>query len=389
MKIFNGHRLKIKSWCHDLDETALFQAQNLSALKDAFYHIALMPDAHAWFGMPIGWVVAMKSLILPNAVWKDIWCWVCAIKTSLLTIDANNLKNILAQIRQKIPLWPKHHKQSQDSKLLPKMNFKYFEKSVIYKEKDRLAKQIWTLWWWNHFIEIQKWSDGFIRIMIHSWSRNLGSQVADYYDKIAVNSNKKFWLWIPDHYKLAWLPIDSEEWKMYLQEMNYCVDFALANRNYMIEIIKKIFVNILPEKVIFSDYINIPHNYAAMEEHFGSNVWVHRKWATKADKDTVWIIPGSQWTSSFIVKWKGCSQSFKSCSHGAWRKLARNQAIEKLDYQKEKDFLDQKWILHAIRSKKDLQEAPWAYKDIYNVMKEQADLVEVLLELKPLAVVKG
>ena len=75
MKIYSWHKLKIKCWCDYLDDTAMSQAMNLSALNDAFHHIALMPDAHAWFGMPIWWVVAMNSLVLPNAVWKDIWCW--------------------------------------------------------------------------------------------------------------------------------------------------------------------------------------------------------------------------------------------------------------------------------------------------------------------------
>lgn len=135
--------------------------------------------------------------------------------------------------------------------------------------------------------------------------------------------------------------------------------------------------------------INIAHNYAKIENHFGKNVMVHRKGATLATKDTIGIIPGSQGTASYIVKGKGNPDSYNSCSHGAGRRMGRKQAIRELDFEAEKKRLDDLGILHAIRGKNDLEEASGAYKDIDVVMQEQQDLVEILVELKPLAVVKG
>ena len=141
--------------------------------------------------------------------------------------------------------------------------------------------------------------------------------------------------------------------------------------------------------VIYSKMINIAHNYASQEKHFGKKVIVHRKGATLANKKTIGIIPGSQGMKSYIVKGKGNPESFESCSHGAGRRLGRRQAQRQLDLKSEKKALDEKGIIHAIRTKRDLDEAPSAYKDISIVMKNQEDLVEILVELVPLAVIKG
>jgi len=138
-----------------------------------------------------------------------------------------------------------------------------------------------------------------------------------------------------------------------------------------------------------SDPINIAHNYAALENHFGEDLVIHRKGATKATKGLKGIIPGSQGTKSFIVEGKGNPDSFESCSHGAGRVMGRNQAVRTLDLQEEIRRLDKLNIIHSIRNRSDLEEAPSAYKDINEVMALQSDLVNVLVKLTPLAVIKG
>ena len=143
------------------------------------------------------------------------------------------------------------------------------------------------------------------------------------------------------------------------------------------------------EGFIFDRMINIAHNYAQMENHFGESVMVHRKGATLATKDTIGIIPGSQGSKSYIVRGKGNPESFNSCSHGAGRKMGRKEAERTLDLEEEKKKLDDMGVLHAIRGIGDLDEAPGAYKDINEVMKNQEDLVDVLVELTPLGVIKG
>ena len=137
------------------------------------------------------------------------------------------------------------------------------------------------------------------------------------------------------------------------------------------------------------DPINIAHNYAAIENHFGEDLVIHRKGATRASKGLKGIIPGSQGTKSFVVEGKGNPDSFESCSHGAGRLMGRNQAIKNLDLQEEIRRLDKLNIMHSIRNRSDLDEAPSAYKNINEVMAQQTDLVDVLVKLSPLAVIKG
>ena len=139
----------------------------------------------------------------------------------------------------------------------------------------------------------------------------------------------------------------------------------------------------------FEPMINIAHNYAAFEHHFGENVIVHRKGATLAREGLIGIIPGSQGTASYIVEGLGNQDSFCSCSHGAGRVMSRTMAIKTLDMQQEVAQLEAKGIVHAIRSQDDMQEATGAYKDIETVIANEADLVKVRTRLLPIAVIKG
>jgi tRNA-splicing ligase RtcB len=384
----------------DIEQGAIDQIKNLSELPFVFHHTALMPDAHQGYGVSIGSVFATRGVIIPNAVGVDIGCGMCAVKTSLTEIDTETLKKIMGEIRKVIPVGFNRHKEEQDERLMPdKSKYEYGifadDFKVVYQEYKNALKSLGTLGGGNHFIEIQKGSDGYIWIMIHSGSRNLGKQVADHYNKVAKELNKKWYSSVPEKYDLAFLPIDSKEGQAYIREMNYCVEFALANRRLMMERIKDIFKKeCMPDypelaNFTFEPMINIAHNYASMENHFGENVMVHRKGATLARKDTIGTIPGSQGTKSYIVKGKGNLDSFQSCSHGAGRKMSRSKAEKELNLEEEIKKLDDQGIIHAIRGKKDLDEASGAYKSIDVVMKNQKDLVEVLVELTPLAVIKG
>ena len=260
---------------------------------------------------------------------------------------------------------------------------------IVERQYEAALKQIGTLGGGNHFIEIQKGSDGNIWIMIHSGSRNIGLKVAEHYNKLAVQLNARWHSGISPKWQLAFLPIETREAREYMTEMQYCVDFALANRMLMMENVKTSFAEVLGDDFSEIDLINIAHNYARWENHFKTNVIVHRKGATSANEGETGIIPGSQGTRSYIVKGKGNYESFRSCSHGAGRALSRKKAQNDLDLKEEIAKLDKQHIIHAVRTKKDLDEAPGAYKDIDVVMNNQKDLVEIEVELTPLAVIKG
>ena len=193
---------------------------------------------------------------------------------------------------------------------------------------------------------------------------------------------------VPPEIRLPFLASETREFGMYWNEMKYCVDFALCNRRLMMERIEEVIADALIS-VEFEPMINIAHNYAAYENHFGENVIVHRKGATLATEGMVGIIPGSQGTASYIVEGLGNPDSFCSCSHGAGRLMSRTKAIDTLDLKKEVEMLEAKGIVHAIRTQKDMQEASGAYKDIEEVIANETDLVRVKTKLLPVAVIKG
>lgn len=381
--IIETERLPIKLWLDEsqIDAGALEQAKDLANLEFAVHHIAIMPDSHQGYGMPIGAILATKGVVVPNAVGVDIGCGMCSLRTSLEDVDTADLKQIMGTIRATVPVGFNRHEVRQDAALMPERSGNL---PIVDEEYDNALFQIGTLGGGNHFIEIQKGSDGFIWIMIHSGSRNLGFTVANHYNDIAKGLATDDAA-PPD---LAHLPETSEHFELYWNEMNYCLEFAFANRKLMMERARSAFTEVLPATE-FSRFINKHHNFAAVEEHFGEEVIVHRKGATRARKGEWGMIPGSQGTRSYLVTGKGEPKSFESCVHGAGRIMSRTQARKKLDLEEQVQALDEQEILHAIRHRKDLDEAPGSCKDIDEVMAHQTDLVEVQIELQPLAVIKG
>ena len=389
-KTITTEKRPIKLWLPELDPDTLQQAKNLANLPGIHSHIAIMPDAHVGYGMPIGGIAATEDIVIPNAVGVDIGCGMCAVKTSLDHIDRERLKSILALIRQEVPLGFKHHKKAQSPARMPKPpgGRTLRDLPMVSREYESARYQVGTLGGGNHFIEIQQDQEGNIWLMIHSGSRNIGYKVAGHYNRLAEERNRRRGMESPSQWQLAWLDMASEMGQLYLAEMQYCVDFALANRALMMErAIDAVQQCCAP--VSFGEMINVAHNYAALEIHQGRKVLVHRKGATRAGRGELGIIPGSQGTASYIVKGLGNEESFSSCSHGAGRRLGRKQAQRQLDLHHEIAILEEQDILHGIRTKRDLEEASGAYKDIEEVISRQQDLVTPVTTLRPLAVIKG
>lgn len=387
-KTINNRLVKI--WTDNVEESAMSQIENLTTLPFLFHHLAIMPDVHAGMGMPIGGVLACKDVVIPNAVGVDIGCGMCAVKTNWKVSDIPTeviRKEIMKGIRERIPLGMDHHKEPQDEKHLPQ-GYDIDKLEVVNRRLHSIQYEVGTLGGGNHFIELQKDEEDTLWIMIHSGSRNLGKQVGDFYNKLAASLNARWYSSVSPDLRLPFLARGSKEFGMYWDEMKYCVDFALCNRRLMMERIEEVIANALKD-IEFEPMINIAHNYAAVENHFGSNVIVHRKGATLAQEGVIGIIPGSQGTASYIVEGLGNPDSFCSCSHGAGRVMSRKMAINTLDMRQEVEMLEAKGIVHAIRSQDDMQEASGAYKDIEEVIANEADLVRVRTKLLPVAVIKG
>ena len=378
---------KIASWCNDIEDSAMQQINNLASLPFLFKHVAVMPDCHAGYGMPIGGVAAFKNCVVPNAVGVDIGCGMIAAKMDLRAEELSKdvLRKWMGEIRKIVPVGFNHFKNPVEDKLMPSVN--YFKGGYIWNEEYDSAKyQMGTLGGGNHFIEIQKDSEGFVWVMIHSGSRNLGLKVAKYYNNLAIELNAKWHSSVPKNFELAFLPEGTEYFRDYIREMEYCLEFAKSSRLMMLNNV----LSVCPIEKKYPKFIHdIHHNYASLENHYGENVWVHRKGATRVRSGEIGIIPGSQGSCSYIVKGLGNPLSFMSCSHGAGRKMSRTKAKENLNLEEEIKKMEEKGIIHGIRNEKDLDEAAGAYKDIDSVMDSQKDLIEIVTKLEPMAVVKG
>ena len=360
------------------------QADHLARLPFAVRAVALMPDAHVGYGMPIGGVLATSGVVVPNAVGVDIGCGMTSslLDMPLAYATRARLKDGLGAIRRVVPVGFAHHQLARPLLWTP-------GGPAGEAEAKKATQQVGTLGGGNHFIELQADNGGGFYVTIHSGSRNVGFRVADHYNRIAKALNGRWHVAVPADWDLAFLPTASDEGAAYVAEMTACVEFARLNRAAMMDSVLLALSEAWNIDLVEVDRLDVAHNSASMEHHNGRDVMVHRKGATRARDGERGIIPGSQGTHSYRVAGKGNLLSWQSCSHGAGRRMGRKQAERTLDLADEQRKLDEAGVLHAVRGKGDLDEAPGAYKSIEEVMANQTDLVDIVTALRPLAVLKG
>jgi tRNA-splicing ligase RtcB len=391
-----GGRIPVISWCAHMEETARKQAVDLSKHSQTFHHVAIMADCHPGYGMPIGGVIACPEAVIPYAVGVDIGCGMVAVRTGMpwRELGPGKVREIVEKAEKSIPSGEGHSHGSRQV-------WDQFHRIPSWMDKrgrDLAERSLGTLGGGNHFLELQAGDDGFVWLMIHSGSRNTGYRIANRHHRRAVEYCRSRSLPLPAE-DLSFLPADSPEGREYISDMDFALDYAAENRRRLISSFMEIFQDSTGDDG-FRDQVNIHHNYAAFENHFGRDVWVHRKGATSARTGELGIIPGSMGTSSYIVRGLGNPGSFSSCSHGAGRLMGRREASRRLSVsecdQSMKGVIFSGWKRYGGygRRKKgapslDLSEAPGAYKDIDEVMEAQRDLVEPVVKLRPMGVVKG
>ena len=403
-----GYAMPVKSWCENCEEGAVRQAVNLAHHPALVHHVALMPDAHQGYGMPIGGVVAAKGAVIPAAVGVDIGCGMIATETDIPAetfADMSFRRAFQEKLKERIPVGEGvSHAVTQNWEGFEEYTAHNGMRSSLWPSKlDRM--NLGTLGGGNHFIELQKSTalDGSgdpeggakVWLMIHSGSRNLGKRIEEHYHRIAARMCERFRSPLPDK-DLAFLPIEEPTGHDYFTDMLFALRYAKENRRRMMEAMKATLAEFVPGAV-FIRTIDIHHNYAAFEEHFGEKVCVHRKGATSAKLDEIGIIPGSMGTASYIVRGLGNPESFMSCSHGAGRRMSRIAASTTLTVEECDQAMDgivcERWHKYKgfgkAKGKLDLSEAPQAYKDIEDVIASERDLVEPLVRLVPLACLKG
>lgn len=400
--------IPIRIWAgsiNDIEESCLEQAVNLANLPFAVDHIALMPDTHTGKGMPIGGVIACRNAVIPNAVGVDIGCGMAFVQTDIpvqllretMTGSGELIKVIIGNILRTIPVGFKHYSKPRASAVLDNAQTEMGK----YSADEELIKYIYesyisvgTLGGGNHFIEIQEDENGLACIMLHSGSRMFGNMIGKHFNELAHSINEKYFSSVPSSYNLPFLPVDTDEGQRYLNWMQLAMDFAYENRAVMLGKVKAIFAEQVEKHTglvpSFSDEVNCHHNYAALENHYGENVWVHRKGAVHAAEGEVAIIPGSMGSNSYIVKGLGNRESFLTSSHGAGRSYSRTGALEKFSVESVMLDLKERNVVLGKNSKKDVaEECRFAYKDIDTVMENQKDLTTPIKKLFTVGVVKG
>ena len=401
-------KVPVKVWLEtkeDLDETCVEQAYHLSRLPFLHKWVSLMPDTHAGMGMPIGGVIAARGVVIPNAVGVDIGCGMAYTRTNvrleeikdIMTGNGTMVQAMIGDIMRNIPVGFSHHKTPMPCYTLDRA----FDEMDRYEEDGELLGQleagyfqIGTLGGGNHFIELQADDEGFLSIMIHSGSRHFGKSVCDYFHQKAREINTRYYSQVPDEYRLAFLSADSREGRRYLNWMNLSMDFARENREKMMLAVKAVMEKWIGKytdlNLEFSEDINCHHNYAALETHYGEEVFVHRKGAVRAENGELAVIPGAMGSYSYVVMGKGNPESFCSCSHGAGRQYSRKGAMAAFTAEEVILDLNRQGVVLGKRGKADVaEESRFAYKDIDMVMDSQKDLVVPVRRLKTVGVVKG
>lgn len=393
--ILSDARLPVKIWTANVEEEAKQQLRNTANLPFVFKHVAAMPDVHFGKGATVGSVVATRGAICPATVGVDIGCGMAAARLLIQKEKVlDKLPQIYKAISRSVPVGDR-----SNSKLTPSVEswqgWSTYPQTITgesTRAMKKAAHQIGSLGGGNHFIEICLDTKDRVWVLLHSGSRGIGNMMASRHIEIAKGVMKKFFIDLPDP-DLSYFVQETAEFDAYIRDLNWCQGYALENRNeVMRRVLREIdyYTREAGEEPLKQDeYINCHHNYCEMEHHFGTNVLVTRKGAVRARKGDLGIIPGSMGTRSYVVRGLGNVDSFNSCPHGAGRRFSRNKA-RKLSESMSKEELRKQ--TEGVLCRKDggiIDELPFAYKSIDEVMENSNDLVEVVEELKQVMCIKG
>jgi tRNA-splicing ligase RtcB len=382
-------RVPIHSWATPLEGSALEQATNLSNLPFAIDHVALMPDAHTGYGMPIGGVLFADKAVVPYAIGVDIGCGVALVETDL-TVEtlAPGLDRTLAQIARDVPVGTSSQPYPVDREEALAEIGRELPDSIEPTWFAHAVNQLGTLGSGNHFLEIQRDEAGRVFVMLHSGSRSLGKTICDEFHKRALAQNLAWHTALP-HRELAYLPVGTDDFRGYWAAMEFALRFAEVNRSRMLDAAEAAFERHTAVGRI-ERLVDVHHNYAAWEHHVGVDGIVHRKGAVRARAGEMVLIPGSMGTASYVGEGIGNAAAFDTCQHGAGRAMSRTAARTSKTSKEVYDEMAELGVaLHSGDPKTVAEEAAFAYKDIESVMAASASLVRPVKRLTPLGVVKG
>lgn len=366
-------------WGKDLDPGAIKQMGNACSLPISVRG-ALMPDAHMGYGLPIGGVLAVRNAVIPYAVGVDI---ACRVKMSVLDrqfeeyeADRGSFK-IALEKETRFGVGESFHKPKNHRIMDEDWSFCPTVKAL----KETAWKQLGTSGAGNHFAEfgnlvLETDTPGlkrgrYLALLTHSGSRGTGASIAKHYSNLAKRLHPE----LPKHLNdLAWLDLDRSEGLEYWKAMELMGRYSSANH----DIIHQGVLNHLGAAALLT--LENHHNFAWKMEWGDKEVIVHRKGATPAERGVIGVIPGSMATPAFVVMGLGNSRALNSAAHGAGRSMSRNAAIKQFNWNDLNQILQERKVTLISAG---LDELPMAYKDIFDVMEQQKDLVDIIGRFDP------
>ncbi|MCL4204637.1 MAG: RtcB family protein [Pirellulaceae bacterium] len=375
--------ISYRTWGSEIDEASHAQMRQACSVPMAA-GAALMPDAHVGYGLPIGGVLALEGGVIPYAVGVDI---ACRMKLSVLDLPPSALDDDFNRFKEAIEGGTRFgigstHEKPQDHAV---MDLDWSITRITREKKDLAWSQLGTSGSGNHFVDVGVLSlperdedlglgldaGQYVAVMSHSGSRGPGAAVCHTYSGIARAQ-------LPAKYEdlayLSWLSLDSEAGQEYWAAMNLMGEYAAANH----DVIHRLVTKLLGARILAG--VENHHNFAWKEIHGGREWTVHRKGATPAGEGVLGVIPGSMASPAFIVRGLGNADSLNSASHGAGRRMSRKKAKDKYNWKAVQKDLEKKGV-RVLSAGAD--EVPGVYKDIEEVMQEQADLVEIVARFDP------
>jgi len=381
---------RLINWASILEPGTQAQAEATASLPFIFPHVALMPDAHLGKGATVGSVIPTLGAIIPAAVGVDIGCGMAAVRTQYQRDELPADRAVLrVAIERAVPLSAGGYNTEVTATASRRVE-------TLAKAAERTgfdpasyagnwALQLGSLGSGNHFIEVTADETGAVWLFLHSGSRGVGNRIAAHHIKVAQAAMKRWWITLPDA-DLAYLVEGTDEFWTYIRELRWAQEFALANRDEMMDRVITCFGEWVGGGVEELERVQCHHNYTTQEQHFGKDVWLSRKGAIDASEGRPGLIPGSMGDASYVVVGKGNRLALNSSPHGAGRNYSRSAARKAFTHEQLRAAMAG---IEYRDTDKFLDEIPQAYKPIDTVMADAADLVEVRHTLRQLINVKG
>jgi len=392
--IEDGGAAKVVNFASQIDDATIEQAKQTAELPFVYPHVALTPDAHLGKGAAVGSVIPTLGAVIPAAVGVDIGCGMIAARTrfsadDILDKDTARLRNSLESA---IPLSAGRYNRSLRRFGFTQARILHLERlaadgNVDLFHSPKWKEQLGTLGGGNHFIELCLDENDAVWMFLHSGSRGVGHKIATRHINVAKQTCRSRGISLPNP-DLAFLEEKTPEFDAYIAELRWAQQFALANREEMMDRFRQAFAHWMhvESEDVELERVNTHHNYSAPERHADKDVWVTRKGAVDAHQGKMGVIPGSMGTRSYVVRGKGNPASLCSAPHGAGRRFSRSEARRRFTAA---DLAARMKGIEYRHGEAWVDEIPDAYKPIDVVMEDSRDLVEVVTTLRQVVNVKG